>query len=319
LKKILAAGIINQTTPDKRKRTTLLIIVALLISTGGYSQQIHSYNCTNVESRPENKPSVKTTKTIIHGDTTIQIETIDAVADTNTNPDRVFITAGGASDILVFNTVSAAGQLNAVIKLNPKHSWNVTAGYNICGNIKNEKADSITIASIFFPDIGSSSFLLAMEYSPMGKGFKKAYPEWDFLITGEYTVQRRNVSIANGITNNDTTCSFALDNYNIGLMARWIHSSKDKKNNFMASLEISPYNTVEVIQNTGYAFNKIYAKDFSTTSQGMKLNYSGMSAVFSVEYNDALFYFRTFDVYPMLQGNFFFTLGIKATAKFFSF
>ena len=304
----------------KKKLKWLLLTAFITYSRIGNCQQVHSFHFLESVSPALKNSFVKTTKTIIHGDTTIQIETIGAIADTVPVPDRVFFTAGGATDFLIFNNLSAAGQLNAVFKLNPKHAWNVSAGFNMSGNFKNGKPDSITIASNFFPDIGSTAFLFSMEYSLMNKGFKMANPDWDILATCEYSVQRRNVVITQGTTSKDTTYSFSLDNYNLGLTARWKHTSLDKKNNFIAALAVSPKNTVELIQNTGNSFKQVYYKDYTgIDSRIMRLKYSGMSAVLSFEYNDALFYFRTFDAYPMFQGNFFFSIGIKATAKFFSF
>jgi hypothetical protein len=299
------------------KKTTL-IIVTLLVALGNvYCQQTPSNNFTDSKTNTSKKITFKTTTINNKGDSTTKIETTDSVQSSSS--DRVFITAGGTTDALTLSQISAAGQFNTHIRLDTIHSWNLSAGFNFSGNIKTENADSITKASIYFPDIGSSAFLASMEYSPMGKGFKNNNPDWDFLIVGEYSIQKRNISFTNATTNKDTTYTFTMDNFDIGIRARWKHKSSDGKNSLVASLTVLPFDRITIIQNVDNSFSQVFSKTFNTTNQGLSLQYTGLSTVFAVEYNNALVYFRTYNLYPMGHNNFYFSVGVKATAKFFSF
>ncbi len=268
--------------------------VLLTIATTGFTQQIHSFHTSEVK---------KDTGKIF------MLKTAD--------DKKVFLDIAAGGDALNMEDIKAAGILSGTLMLS--HYLSTTFSFNVSGNEKVEKADSVAFDGIFFPDISKSSFLFSPEISLRCYETRqlelKDKQQWDLLLIGDYSLQKRKIKT-------DTiTKLFYLQNWDIGLCYRWSHSDDEGKNKLTANFSLFPYDQVFVNPHSEKNFKDGF--NITDTEKQYKIM-QGLSFLFAIQYNDYMFYFRSFTPYEIFHqdtydGDFYFTIGARAILKSFSF
>jgi|GEM_PF-3224418 len=228
--------------------------------------------------------------------------------------DAVHIYGVGGTDALNLEKITAAGGLTVGVDLFEEkcvkdsdrvYGLKGLISYNLSGNVaKKESVDSVSLNTIFFPDIGTSAFFASGDF------YRQFTSKFYGLFTLEGSFQKRNIekdSVVYGL--NVTNVSF-------GPRFRWIHKNPKKESE--AALTISfLFNHTEVLRESKRSFNEIFDDTEPTKATPPRI-FNGFNAIAALEINRTTLYFRTYTDFDS-NGDLTFTVGIKAFADIFSF
>ena len=259
----------------------------------------------------------------------------DTASNAEDTTDFAYISGTGGTDALNFDKLTASGGLNMFVYLAKKIGWNGHIAFNFSGEIKTDDGDSIPLSTVYFPDIGTSSFLAGTELSlrrilqeilknHLAKKPKQTeklkiltdninankLTSWDFILLGEISFQKRN------ILKDTVNYHFNITNQDVGLGLRWFHTDNKRKHSVTGTFAVFPLNQIMITNNDEKTFNSVFAEE--RKKGNLPTTISGISVLAAIEFNETMIYFRTFRDYESL-GDYYYSIGLKATGKFFSF
>ena len=231
----------------------------------------------------------------------------------------VFISGTGGTDVLNLDKITASGGLDFTMLFSRRQKWTGRLAFNFSGNIQSSAADTTPLSTLYFPDIGTSAFLASTEISMrpvlkylFGKNNElKDENIWDAIFVGEIAFQKRN------ILQDEKVYKFNIQNACLGLGLKWIHENTNSNNYLCVRGVLYPISTLEITGRDENMLSSIFTQDFYD-HQKAPLAFNGYSFLVSAEINQTIIYLRSFRDYKS-KGDFFFTIGIKAAATFFSF
>lgn len=239
------------------------------------------------------------------------------VKSSNGTTDKVYLFGVGSTDALQLDKLTASGGISVAVKPSDRSTFFLAFNFG-GGIIKKEKSDSVLLNSLYFPDIASTVFTGAIEYSLstfQKKGNWKSYSvdsTHQLLACAEGSLQQRN------IIKDSATLNLNAANINIGLKYRWTyHGSNDNT----AIMNIGAYyNGIFINRNNEDNFNAL----FNPVGNPQDGNYNftrtinGFSTMVSMQLNSTIIYFRTYTNLDYSR-DLAFSVGIKTSGKFISF
>jgi hypothetical protein len=108
---------------------------------------------------------------------------------------------------------------------------------------------------------------------------------------------------------------FGIINYNLGPKYRWVHERNDHRAIFTVGLF---YNYISINRNNADAFTTLFNDYQVPDAAPIKSYFNGMSIMTSLQLDNAMLFARTYTDFNQ-PNDLAFTVGIKASAKFFSF
>lgn len=245
------------------------------------------------------------------------IQEVKALKNDDSTDKAVTIYGITSAEALQFENLNAAGSLSAGIKLSNNVTGNISFNFGTQA-LKNEKADSVPLSLFYFPDVANTSFLAGIDIDLLrvdpSKGkckFRSSLKDerHHLSVCAEGSIQRRNIDRDSSIY------QFGIFNFNAGPKYRWVHAG----NGHTAVLTFSAsYNHIRINKNSNEAFNTLF-NDFSVPLEPqVKRYFHGISCLASLELDKVTVFARTFTDLNRSQ-DLAFTVGIRASADFFSF
>jgi hypothetical protein len=238
--------------------------------------------------------------------------------------DRVFIYGVGSTDALDLDKLTAAGGLSGAIKPNPRTT--ITLNFNYSGVIsKKESSDSVKLNSLYFPDIASSAFAGSFELALTGfrkydtaKEFKDNWNSFTDTLPNQLLFCLEGSFQERKIEKDSLLYNLGMTNINGGLKYRWTYYGKNK-NKAVFTLG-ALYNGVFINSNNDKTFNSLFKDETESTASLKNIDrvINGFSLLASLQLNNTIIYFRTFDDVDRSE-ELAFSVGIKVTGSFFSF
>lgn len=225
---------------------------------------------------------------------------------------KVFILGSGTADAVDFASINASGGMSLCIK--PIKKTTAYLSFNFGGNVSdNEKSDSAKFSSLYFPDNGRSAFTGCVEYSilPLKETTGNNNERHNLILDSEGSVQQRNIE------SDSLIYKLNIANIALGFKYKWSYFSPSSDNRAIFSLGIF-YNGIFINRNSEKSFNELFNGPLSQTGATLPRNFGGISCLLSLQFNNAILYFRTYQLNTM-AADLAFTVGIKANGSFFSF
>lgn len=285
---------------------TILIITLSCITLAVNSQQVLPMvgGKKLVDPRTTSTTIVKETKdsVLISVDSTVTVS-----QETGHEDDKIFIMGIGGTDALSFDKLSIAGTFSAAFKIHPIWYSQVTFNY---GNsvTETQSGDSVLLSELFFPDLSNAACAYSTEII-IGKPWGKAPNSKHSFVTGfDATLQRKQID------RKDTLYKIGVVNFTPGIKYRWMYRGREDVH---SSLVIGAYwNFVAINESSSGTFNQLY--NYSSSSEQIGRQFSGISFLISYQIQNSIFYARSFTDLSR-SGDLAFSVGIKQAVTFKSY
>lgn len=286
---------------------SILFVLALqqLMAQQVFPYAREGWNKDNI-SAPKIKDTLVITETVvlkISGTDTLKTLQKDTVHKQHDPNHKVMIYGISSAEALQFDKLAVAGSICAGMHLKSNLMLNVSFNFGTTA-VEKENADSVPLSLFYFPDVANTAFAAGIDL-----GFQEPKNGHYFSIATETSIQRRNIK------RDSSSFDFGIVNVNCGPKYRWIYSSD--KHNTVFTLGAF-YNYVRINRNNTDAFNTLFNDYTSPSAAPVKRYFHGFSLMTALQLDDVTVFARTYTDLSQ-SGDLAFTVGIKASAEFFSF
>jgi len=192
---------------------------------------------------------------------------------------HIYFDASGGGDALFFQSLSAAGRVQAKFKIT--EGFDGMMGVDVGGTIlKNENSDSVPLSSIYFPEAASTSFIGAVEAK-----FFRIGSNFSIWVRGDLSLEQRDIVDNNSM--DSTVHNFTIINYDAGLKFKWEYP-KEKA----VISESFLYEQIEIDDNTGNNFDVVFGDN--PAKKQLPTLFRGFCTITQLSVHDIGIYLRTF-------------------------